>query len=289
MMEYLRDKEKRSLLLFIISAVAFLVLLFIPCKDFMLLALFCISLVMMIVHGMTALFPIISPMIKSSDQTETKKKTQANVARFRMLFLNISLIISLGIVLLSFSWENCEDMGVGLFGDIVVPEELEVEVPPSKQERPPPPPPPPPKLEIVEDEEILEEEPEIEEQDIDEETEIQIIVEEEEETGEEEIFMVVEQMPEYPGGIKSLYKYIGTNIRYPNIARENGVEGKVYVNFVVEPTGKVSNVKVLRGIGAGCDKEAIRVVKTMPAWTPGRQRGKPVRVSYNLPISFKIQ
>jgi len=112
---------------------------------------------------------------------------------------------------------------------------------------------------------------------------------EEEEIVEQEIFMVVEEMPEFPGGIAKLGDYLAKNIKYPQMARESGVQGKVFITFVVEPDGHVSNVKVVRGIGAGCDEEAVRVIKNMPKWKPGKQRGKAVRVSYNVPVNFKLQ
>lgn len=104
-----------------------------------------------------------------------------------------------------------------------------------------------------------------------------------------QVFTVVEEMPVYQGGINELYKFLGNNIKYPEQAKTDNIQGKVYVNFVIEEDGKVTNVKVLRGIGGGCDKEAIRVVSIMPNWTPGKQRGKNVRVSYNLPIKFALK
>jgi protein TonB len=112
---------------------------------------------------------------------------------------------------------------------------------------------------------------------------------EEDEVVEQEIFQIVEEMPSFPGGDQKMMEYVAKNIKYPQIARETGVQGKVFVNFVVEPDGSVSNVKILRGIGGGCDEEAMRVVKSMPKWKPGKQRGKPVRVSYNLPVNFRLQ
>lgn len=105
---------------------------------------------------------------------------------------------------------------------------------------------------------------------------------------DDEIFSIVEVMPEFPGGMSKLSEYLAQNIVYPVEARKAGIQGKVFVNFVVEPNGSVSNVKVMRSLGYGCDEEAIRVVKAMPRWTPGTQRGKAVRVSYNLPINFKL-
>ena len=103
------------------------------------------------------------------------------------------------------------------------------------------------------------------------------------------MFTIVEEMPAYPGGDDKLYEYLGKNIKYPQIARESGIQGRVFVNFVVEPDGSVSNVKVMRGIGGGCDEEAVRVIKTMPKWKPGKQRGKAVRVTYTIPVVFKLQ
>lgn len=106
---------------------------------------------------------------------------------------------------------------------------------------------------------------------------------------ESQIFMVVEQMPDFPGGEEALYKYLAGNITYPQKAKESGIQGRVFVTFIVEQDGSISDVRVLRGIGGGCDEESIRVVKTMPKWIPGKQRGKPVRVQYNLPVKFSLE
>lgn len=102
------------------------------------------------------------------------------------------------------------------------------------------------------------------------------------------IFTVVEDMPSYPGGQGAMMKFLAANIKYPAQAKENGIQGRVFINFVVEADGKVSNVKLLRGIGGGCDEEAMRVVSAMPNWIPGKQDGKGVRVSYNLPVKFAL-
>ena len=112
---------------------------------------------------------------------------------------------------------------------------------------------------------------------------------EEEEVVEAEIFTIVEEMPEFPGGMQKLADYLAKNIKYPQMARESGIQGRVFVNFVVETDGSVSKVNVMRSLGGGCDEEAMRVVKSMPKWKPGKQRGKPVRVSYILPVNFKLQ
>jgi len=111
----------------------------------------------------------------------------------------------------------------------------------------------------------------------------------EEEVVEQEIFQIVEEMPQFPGGEQKLMEFVAKNIKYPQIARETGIQGRVFVGFVVEPDGSISNVKLLRGIGGGCDEEAMRVIKSLPKWKPGKQRGKAVRVSYQIPVFFKLQ
>lgn len=111
---------------------------------------------------------------------------------------------------------------------------------------------------------------------------------EEEEISEAEIFTVVEENPQYPGGDEALHKFLKENLIYPASARESAIQGTVYLSFVVGNDGIINDIKVLRGIGGGCDEEAIRVVKQMPRWIPGRQRGKPVRVQYNLPVKFTL-
>jgi protein TonB len=107
--------------------------------------------------------------------------------------------------------------------------------------------------------------------------------------GEAEILTFAEQMPDFPGGVEELYRYLGKNIQYPPLARENSIEGKVVLTFVVDKDGKISNIESAgKKLGWGCDEEAIRVVKSMPAWTPGKQNGKPVIVKYTLPIRFQL-
>lgn len=105
---------------------------------------------------------------------------------------------------------------------------------------------------------------------------------------EDEVFMVVETMPEYPGGTEAMIKFLSENIRYPEEAKNKNVQGQVFVNFIIEKDGKVGQVKIARGIGSGCDEEALRVVRMMPNWKPGEQRGEKVRVSFNLPIRFAL-
>ena len=103
------------------------------------------------------------------------------------------------------------------------------------------------------------------------------------------VYMSVEQMPEFPGGDKELYQFIADNLKYPAEAKEKGIKGRVFVNFIVEPDGSVSDIRVLRGIGGGCDEEAVRIVESMPKFKPGMQNGEAVRVSYTVPVNFKLQ
>jgi len=102
------------------------------------------------------------------------------------------------------------------------------------------------------------------------------------------VFMFVEKPPQFPGGEKARFQFISDNIKYPQIAREKGIQGTVYISFIIEPDGTITNIKVRKGIGGGCDEECVRIVKMMPPWEPGTQRGKPVRVSFNMPIKFTL-
>lgn len=107
---------------------------------------------------------------------------------------------------------------------------------------------------------------------------------------QEQVHTVVDEMPQFPGGEQALYAYLGSNIRYPEMERESEIQGRVYIRFVVETDGAITNVTTLRGVsgGPGLEREAMRVVSAMPKWTPGKMAGKPVRVQYNLPVSFKL-
>ena len=175
----------------------------------------------------------------------------------------------------------------------VIEEEM-VEI--TKQEQPKPQPPAPKpqvtQIQIVEDDVEVEDEidinAEVDQDEVIEEYEFVPEIEEEE-IVEAEIFKVVEEMPEFPGGAAKMMEYIQKNIKYPMMARESDIQGRVFVNFVVEPDGSITNVTVMRGIGGGCDEEALRVVQSMPNWKPGKQRGSAVRCSFTVPIIFKLQ
>ena len=103
------------------------------------------------------------------------------------------------------------------------------------------------------------------------------------------MFDVVEQMPQFPGGDAALFEYLSTHIKYPTIAEENGVQGRVIVTFVVERDGSITDVKVVKSVDPSLDKEASRVVQGMPKWIPGKQNGDPVRVKYTVPVTFRLQ
>lgn len=104
-----------------------------------------------------------------------------------------------------------------------------------------------------------------------------------------EVFQFVEQMPEFPGGQAALMQYIQSNIHYPTTAKEAGIQGKVIINFIVNKDGKITGAHIVRGIGGGCDEEALRVIRTMPAWRPGKQNGMAVNTAFNLPVTFSLK
>ena len=225
---------------------------------------------------------------------EEKKSPKANLENKKLMFMQIGMIISLLIAWLAFEHKSYDKREIDpslLNREVTIDEEM-VEI--TKQDEQKPQPMEVPKqttqLEIVQDDvevEDIEINAEVEQNEVLEEYVAPEVVEEE--VVEQEIFKIVEEMPAFPGGEAKLMEYVAKNVKYPQIARETGVQGRVYVNFVVEPDGSVSNVSVLRGIGGGCDEEAIRVVKNMPKWKPGKQRGMAVRVSYMLPVNFKLQ
>ena len=226
----------------------------------------------------------------------------------------VTLILG-GMILFSFIL-----MGVKKFADRpkteIIAENLKIEqidlTPPPPQEEqppPPPPPPPPPMVEMVKftppviKDDAVEEEPQKLQEEV-KETQVgvkdqegeQIIAPPAADTGPgepaaPEIFTIVEENAEFPGGLAAMMKYIQNNVQYPAMAREAGISGKCFLKFVVNETGDISNVEVLKGVPGcpDCDKEAIRVVKSMPKWKPAKMTGRAVKCYFNLPFSFKIQ
>ncbi|MBN2669414.1 MAG: energy transducer TonB [Bacteroidales bacterium] len=222
---------------------------------------------------------------------ELKKSPQADLDRNKSLFTLIGLVVVLGIVLTAFEYRASNDniASLGELGDMAIEEEI---TPITRQEEIKPPPPPKPQvveiLEIVEDDVEIEDELEIEDSEADETTEVEVVEIEEEESDEVFQFAVIEDKPEFPGGMEALQKYLGSNTKFPEIAKENNIQGRVFVKFVIDKKGKVTDVEIARGVDPYLDKEALRVVKSMPDWAPGKQRGKPVKVSYIVPINFKL-
>lgn len=247
------------------------------------------------------------------------KYTEVDAFRWTGTFLRFGLLSSTFIILVALNWTE-EDRVVYIPDDALsLGADIEIEVPRSNEPPPPPPPPPPPVIqEVPDDIRLAEDQPEFMDQSIDKETQVFAPPPEAVKAAppppppppqppkEEEIFVVAEDMPRFPGcenlpskkeketcASQKLLEFIYANIQYPAIARENGVDGTVVVAFVVEKDGTVADIRLLRDIGAGCGDEAQRVVKlmnTMPErWMPGKQRGKPVRVQYNLPVKFVLR
>lgn len=221
---------------------------------------------------------------------EPKKSPEADLEKKKGLFLQIGLVVSLAVTLVAFEWKSYDKVEYDL-GQLKVEDVPEEIIPITKQEEKPPPPPPPPAqiINVVKDDVKIENEAEIQETEVTQETVVEVQPVKEEVIDEPEIFLIVEEMPSFPGGEGQLVKYLSDNIKYPAIARENNITGTVFVTFVVGPDGSVKDVKVLRGIGGGCDEEAKRVVMAMPKWKAGKQRGKSVSVQYNLPIRFTLK
>ncbi len=230
---------------------------------------------------------------------EVKKSPKADLEKGKGLSLLMGFVIALGILYVGFEWGSRDikvataDEGVK---DVVVEEEIEI----TRQDNTPPPPPPPPPAPIADQLNVVDDDIELDEQVIisseDDQSQVQqqtyvapAPVEEVEEEAEEQIFTVVEKNPEFPGGAAALMKYLRDNINYPVIAQENGIQGRVICEFVVNRDGSIVDAKVLRGVDPSLDKEALRVVNSMPKWNPGEQRGKPVRVRFTLPVQFKLE
>ncbi len=222
---------------------------------------------------------------------ELKKTPKADVNRKATMFMALGLILSLGFTLAAFEWKQYEEgelMDLGMAPDDF--EEL-TEIPPTEQPPPPPPPIKQPQIIEIPDEEEIEEEIEIDlDVEITEETEVEDIVFEEEPEEEEadKVFMIVEENASFPGGMGEWNKYLQKNLDYPRQAKRMGIEGAVYLAFTVDKQGAISDIEVTRSIGGGCDEEAIRVLKESPRWTPGKQRGNPVKSRMNFRIIFRL-
>lgn len=225
---------------------------------------------------------------------EAKKTKEANLETNRPLFLQLGLVIVLAIVLIAFEWTTRPAKESSLeFLDEDIGEEEMVQITRQQEQQPPPPPPPPQVIEvlnIVEDDVELDDQLELDDMEGDQDLEFDFMPVEEEEAGEEEVFIIVEDMPKFKGGDQNAFRtWIQQNLRYPEIAAENGISGRVFVQFAVNSKGMVVDAKVIRGVDPALDKEALRVVNSSPKWEPGKQRGKPVKVQFTFPIVFVLQ
>lgn len=228
---------------------------------------------------------------------EVKKAPHANIETHKSTFLLMGMVVALAVLFVGFEWSSTLSKldETVIVQDVLAEEEIEI----TQREPEPPPPPPPPEPEVPEVIEMVEEkvETKIDLSSLeDDQSKAQVITytpppppKPVEEEATEEIFVVVEKQPEFPGGTTALMKFLGDNIKYPVIAQENGIQGRVITNFVVERDGSISDVQVVRGQDPSLDREAVRVIKTMPKWAPGQQRGKPVRVRFTLPVVFRLQ
>jgi protein TonB len=236
-----------------------------------------------------------------------KKNPNADLEKRKPLFFEIGMVVALAITFVSFEWRS----NVKEVADFIPDTEFTIDeemVPITRQEEIKTPPKLPPKIRIadvitiVDDDVELDKELEIIEEDVDQETEVDIqpireIIVEEEELDEAQIFVIVEEMPVFRPDIcknqnegdAELYRHIYKSLKYPVIAQENGITGRVFVKFIVGKDGGVYDVEVLRGVDPSLDQEAIRVIKNLPKFSPGKQRGKPVKVSYTSVIKFVLQ
>jgi protein TonB len=225
---------------------------------------------------------------------ENKKLKKRQAHARSILFNAIGLCISLSLVLVAFEWKFYDNNELVELGNLSAEFEEILDIPVTEQ-----PPPPPPKvqavniLEVPDVEEIEEELDVVLDVEVTQETAIEDVVYTEDYTVEEEeaeeVFLFVEEAPHPVGGFETFYKEVASRISYPPMARRMGIEGKVYLQFIIDKDGSLTNMTVLKGIGIGCDEEAVRVLSECPKWEPGKQRGKPVKVKMALPIIFQLE
>lgn len=227
---------------------------------------------------------------------EVKKSPKANIDALKLTSILMGMVVGISALFFAFEWSSKTkklDESI-IVQDVLAEEEIEI----TRRDPAPPPPPPPPAPETPEIIQVVEEKVE---------TRIEINTEDDAskrqmetfvpppppkpkvEEVTEEIFVVVEEQPEFPGGNAAMMKFLSDNIKYPVIAQENGIQGRVITNFVVERDGSITDVQVVRGVDPSLDKEAVRVIQSMPKWKPGKQRGSAVRVRFTLPVVFRLQ
>ena len=230
---------------------------------------------------------------------EIKKSPKANLENKKLLFTEIGLIISLGVVWFAFEWSTT-DKQVSVFEETAEVVEAE-EMIPITQETPPPPPTAAPKIPILSDQiDIVDDEIQVDDNlfmNLEDDASMGVEIMDYVETVEEEVveedaipFQFVEEKPSFMGGDANAFsKWVNERLVYPEIAKENGVSGRVTLQFTVNTDGTVSNIKVLRGVDPSLDKEAVRVVSMSPKWTPGKQRDRAVKVTYTFPVIFQLR
>ena len=225
---------------------------------------------------------------------QIKKSEKASLEKDKLVYVLMGLVFVLSLCYVALEWTEKEVTKYEVTDTEFLFEE-EVEIQQTSQETPPPP--PPPAVQEVEVLNVVEDNVETEsiEVNTEDDKEVEVIiaapvelpVEEEE---EEVVFKVVEQQAEFPGGPQAMFKYLSDHIKYPVICQENGIQGKVICQFTVNKDGSIVDIQVLRSSGHDAlDKEAMRVIQSMPKWAPGKQRGKPVRSRFTLPVTFKLQ
>ena len=226
---------------------------------------------------------------------EIKKSEKANLESRKLTWVLLGLIVVLAGHFVAFEWTQYEKEETGEIlasVDLVLEEEVIPITMPEKKTVPPPPQAVTQAevLNIVEDDAQIEETTIVSAEDqadfVEITDDVPIVVEEPEK--EEEIFQVVENQPEFPGGMVELMKYLQKNIKYPTICQEQGIQGRVVVQFVVNSDGSIVDAQVIKPVNPHLDKEAVRVVNAMPKWKPGEQRGKKVRVRFTLPVTFRL-
>ncbi|XOV92959.1 MAG: TonB family protein [Bacteroidota bacterium] len=220
---------------------------------------------------------------------ETKKNPKFDLSRKYGLILNIGFCLSLSLVIAAFEWPSYKDSGIVDLGKVEIEITEIIDTPLTDQ----PPPKPPviqlPEIEAVPDEKEIEEElPPDFDVEMTEGAIIEDIVPKIKEEEPDVVWDFVEEKPQFPGGIEAFFKFVGDNLNYPLQARRMGIEGKVYLQFIVDKDGSITEVNALKGIGAGCDEEAVRVLNQAPKFIPGKQRGRPVKVKMILPVYFKL-
>ncbi len=228
---------------------------------------------------------------------ELKKANKVNLEKRKGMFLEIGLVVALSIILVAFEWTKGEDKGDNT--DIISEVQFEDEMMQITRREEPKPEPKPEQPKVAEVLDIVDDDVEIDDDfDFDmeatDDTEYDftsMIGDDDEEIDEEEVFYIVEDMPTFNGGepATEFRKYIAQNLRYPEIAAENGISGRVIIQFAVNKVGTVVDARIVRSVDPALDKEAVRVVMTSPKWSPGKQRGKAVKVLFTFPINFVLQ